>query len=141
VALLLPVVLLLHQAEEWFWGFPEWTRLALGDGVEPGQFLLINSVGFLLITFWTLAAFRFRETAWMLVSFAALIGLNGVLHAFAGIAVARYSPGTATGLLLSLPLSVAVLRSSARVVPKKQFYGALVAGFLLHGVVTILALA
>jgi hypothetical protein len=141
VALLLPIVLVLHQAEEWFGGFPEWTRLALGDGVEPGQFLLINSVGFLLITFWTLAAFRVPEMAWIVVSFAALLGLNGVLHAFASVLVGHYSPGTATGLLLSLPLSVAVLRSSASVIPRIQFFGAILAGFLLHGVVTFLALA
>lgn len=141
VALLLPIVLLLHQAEEWFGGFPEWTRLTLGDGVEPGQFLLVNSVGFLLITFWTLAAFRVPELAWIVVSFAALLGLNGALHAIASIVVERYSPGTATGLLLSLPLSVAVLRSSARVIPRMQFLGATVAGFLMHGVVTFLALA
>jgi hypothetical protein len=141
VAFLLPIVLVLHQADEWFGGFPEWTTLAFDDGVEPGQFLLINSIGFLLITFWTLAAFRVPEMAWIVVSFAALLGLNGALHALASVLVDRYSPGTATGLLLSIPLSLVILRSSARVIPRRQFFGAILAGFLLHGVVTFLALA
>jgi hypothetical protein len=141
LALLLPIVLVLHQAEEWFGGFPEWTRFALGDGVEPQQFLLINAAGFLLITFWTLAAFQAPGMAWIVASLAALLGLNGVLHAFASVLVGRYSPGTATGLLLSLPLSVAVLRSSAHRLPRMQFVGAIMAGFLLHGLVTFLALA
>ena len=61
---MLPIVLLLHQAEEWFGGFPAWTGLAFGDGVEPERFLLINGVGFLLITFWTVAAFQDRRMAW-----------------------------------------------------------------------------
>ena len=101
VALLLPVVLLLHQLEEWFGGFPEWTSFAVGNGVEPRTFLLINAAGFVLFTIWTLAAFRERRMAWIVVSLATLLGLNGVLHAFASILVDRYSPGTATGLLLS----------------------------------------
>ncbi len=140
VAWLLPIVLLLHQAEEWFGGFPEWTSLALGRGVEPESFLLINAVGFLLITFWTVVAFRDRRGAWIVVSFAALMGLNAVLHALATVLVGRYSPGTATGLLLSLPLSIAVLRSSADGLPRRHFVVAAMAGVLLHAIVTFVAL-
>lgn len=141
VALLLPVVLLLHQAEEWFAGFPEWTRFVVGNGVEPERFLVINAVGFVLITFWTLAAFQERRMAWIVVSLAALLGLNGILHALATVLVGRYSPGTATGLLLSLPLSVVVLRASVARLPGVQVFGAVLAGVLLHAAVTFLALA
>jgi hypothetical protein len=140
-AWLLPIALLLHQAEEWFGGFPEWSRIALGNGVEPGQFLLINTAGFLLITFGTAAAFRDRRMAWIVVSFASLMGLNAVLHALFTALLGLYSPGTATGLLLSLPLSVAVLRSSAGCLPRRRFIGAVVVGVLLHGGVTLVALA
>jgi hypothetical protein len=141
VALLLPVVLLLHQAEEWFGGFPEWTSLAVGNGVEAEEFLLINAVGFVLFTTWTLAAFRERRMAWIVASLATLLGLNGVLHAVASILVDRYSPGTATGLLLSLPFSVVVLRAAVAELPRWQVFGAIVAGVLFHGAVTFLALA
>ena len=141
VALLLPIVLLLHQAEEWFGGFPEWTRFAVGNGVEPGQFLLINAVGLVLFTVWTLTAFRERRLAWIVASLATLLGLNGILHAVAGMLVGRYSPGTATGLLLSLPLSVVVLRASVAALPRVQVLCAIIAGVLFHGVVTFLALA
>ena len=141
MALLLPVVLLLHQAEEWFGGFPEWTSVAVGNGVEPEQFLLINAVGLVLFTVWTLAAFRERRMAWIVASLATLLGLNGVLHAVASILVGRYSPGTATGLLLSLPFSVFVLRAAVAGLPRVQVVGAIIAGVLFHGVVTFLALA
>jgi hypothetical protein len=141
IALLLPVVLLLHQMEEWFGGFPEWTRFVVGNGVSSERFLLINAVGLLLITFWTLAAFREPRMAWIVASVATLLGLNGVLHAFASVLLGRYSPGTTTGLLLSLPLSVVVLRASVARLPRAQVCGAVLAGALLHGVVTYLALA
>lgn len=140
VAWVLPIVLLLHQAEEWFGGFPEWTSFAFGDGVEPERFLLINAAGFLLVTFWTVAAFRDRRIAWIVASFAALLGLNAVLHALGTVIIGRYSPGTATGLLLSLPLSIAVLRSSADGLPRRHFVGAVMAGVLFHGLVTFVAL-
>jgi len=43
-------------------------------------------------------------------------------------------------MLLSLPLSVVVMRSSAVRLPRIQFGGAMVAGVLLHGLVTLVAL-
>ena len=141
VASLLPIVLLIHQAEEWFGGFPEWTRSAIGNGVEPERFVFINAVGLVLFTVWTLAAFRERRVAWIVASLATLLGLNGVLHAVASILLRRYSPGTVTGLLVSLPFCVVVLRASVASLPRMQVVGAIVAGVLFHGVVTFLALA
>jgi len=141
VALLLPVVLLLHQAEEWFGGFPEWTRYAVGSGVTADRFLVINALGLALFTAWTLAAFRDRRIAWIVAALATLMGLNGVLHALASILVGRYSPGTATGLLLSLPFSIVVLRAALGALPRGLVFSAMAAGVLFHGLVTILALA
>ena len=141
VALLLPVVLLLHQADEWFGGFPEWTRYAVGNGVTDERFLLINAVGFVLFTISTLVAFRERRAAWIVASLATLMGLNGVLHAVASMVVDRYSPGTATGLLLSLPFSIVVLRAAVAALPRGLVFGAIAAGVLFHSLVTFLALA
>ena len=141
VALLLPVVLLLHQAEEWFGGFPEWTRYAVGNGVTADRFLLINAVGFVLFTVLTFVAFRERSTAWIVASLATLMGVNGVLHAVASVVVDRYSPGTATGLLLSLPFCIVVLRAALAALSRRLVFGAIAAGVLFHGLVTFLALA
>ena len=141
VALLLPVVLLLHQAEEWFGGFPEWTRYAVENGVTDDRFLFINAVGFVLFTIGTLVAFRERRVAWIVASLATLMGLNGVLHAVASMVVDRYSPGTATGLLLSLPFSIVVLRAAVAALPRGLVFGAIAAGVLFHSLVTFLALA
>jgi hypothetical protein len=134
-------VLLLHQADEWFGGFPEWTRYAVGNGVTADRFIFINAVGFVLFTVLTLSAFRERSMAWIVASLATLMGLNGVLHAVASVVVDRYSPGTATGLLLSLPFCVVVLRAALAALPRRLVFGAMAAGVLFHGVVTFLALA
>jgi hypothetical protein len=141
IALLIPVVLLLHQAEEWFGGFPEWTSYAMGNGVTADRFLFINAVGLVLFTIWTLAALREPRVAWIVASLATLMGLNGVLHAVASMAVGRYSPGTATGLLLSLPLSIVILRAAVAALPRGLVFAAIAAGVLFHGLVTFLALA
>jgi hypothetical protein len=139
--MLLPLAFLLHVAEEWFGGFPEWTALVIGDGLEPGRFLVINAVGLLLFTAGTVAAFRNPSMAWIVASLAALVGLNAALHALATIAFSRYSPGTVTGLLLYLPLSIVVLRSSATLLPRPHLVSAVVFGVLLHALVTLVALA
>lgn len=139
-AMLLPVALLLHVGEEWFGNFPEWTALIVGDGLEPERFLAINAAGLVLFAAGTLAAFRDPSVAWIIASLAALLGLNAVLHTLATVALGRYSPGTVTGLLVCLPLSIVVLRSSSALLPRAHFAGAVIAGVLLHALVTLVAL-
>ncbi|MCA9759701.1 MAG: HXXEE domain-containing protein [Candidatus Eisenbacteria bacterium] len=140
-AWLLPIALLLHQLEEWFGGFPEWTRFVVGTGIAPERFILINAVALVLAVACTMVAFRTRSMGWMVVSLAALMGFNGILHGFASLLTGRYSPGSATGLILSLPLAVVVLRAARATLPKRLLVGAVAAGILLHGVVTLAALA
>ena len=138
-ALVLPFALALHVAEEWFGGFPAWTAVIAGDSLEPERFLVINALGLLLFTAGAVAAFRDSGTAWIVVSLAALVGLNGVLHTLATAAFGRYSPGVVTGLLLYIPLSVVVLRFSATMLPKAHFARAVLLGILLHALVTLVA--
>jgi hypothetical protein len=141
IALLLPLALLLHQAEEWFGGFPAWTGTVLGDGVTAERFVAINSVGLVLITVGTLAAWRNAGAAWLVVSFATLLAVNGALHTLATLSWGLYSPGTITGLLVSLPLGIVVLRRSASNLPPGVFMAAMLFGVLIHAVVTLVALS
>jgi len=133
--------MLLHVAEEWFGGFPAWTGVVLGDGVSPEQFLAVNGVGLLLVTAGTLAAWRYRAAAWLAVSFATLLGVNGVLHIAATAAWRLYSPGAVTGLLLSIPLGIAVVRASAGRLSRGVLVGAVLFGILFHAAATSMALS
>lgn len=138
-AILLPPAFLLHLVEEWLGGFPAWTLIALGNEVSPERFVLLNATALLLFGIGTLAAFHCARMAWFAASLAALVGLNGVLHTLATLGLGYYSPGTVTGVLLYLPLSAIVLRSSAALLPRAVFAGSVVFGVLLHGIAALLA--
>jgi hypothetical protein len=138
--ILLPVAVLLHQIEEWFGGFPAWATIILGSEISPERFLSVNALGLAIFVVGTLAALLSPHMAWLGVSLAALIGLNGVLHAFASLATESYSPGTITGLLLFVPLSALLLRSSARRLSRAAFAGSVVFGVLVHALATFSAL-
>lgn len=137
--MLLPVALLLHIVEEWLGGFPAWTGIALGSELGADRFVLINAVGLVLVGIGTLAAFIDRRMAWLVVSFAALVGLNGVVHILFTLGLGLYSPGAVTGLFLYLPLSAVVLRSSAARLPGSVFAGSVVFGVVLHALATLVA--
>ena len=139
-AVLLFVAYLSHLAEEWFGGFPAWTRAVLGNGVSAERFALVNGIGLLLFATLTLVALRSPSMVWFYTSFAALTGINGVLHALATLAFGRYSPGTITGLLLYLPLSVIVLGATSSRLSGPVFAISVLGGMLFHGFVTFMAL-
>jgi len=139
VAILLPIAFMLHFAEEWFGGLSAWTLDALGNDISTERLVLINAIAFPVFVFGTLAAIHYPRMAWFATSFAALLGLNGVLHALATLGLASYSPGTITGIVLFIPLSVIVLRLSFVRLSGRIFTGAVIFGFLIHGLVTFLA--
>jgi hypothetical protein len=138
-AILLPIAYLAHLAEEWFGGISEWTLIALGNEISPERFVLINATAFPLFAIGTLTAFHYPRMAWFGASFAALLGLNGALHTLATLGLGHYSPGTVTGMLLSIPLSAIVLRSAAARLSGATFARSVLFGVLLHGLVAFLA--
>ena len=139
MALLLPVAFLLHLAEEWFGGISAWTLIALGNEISAERFLFINGIAFPIFVAGTVAAYYYPRMAWFSASFAALLGLNGVLHALATLGLGLYSPGTVTSLLLYLPLSVVVLRASATELSRSVFASSVLFGVLIHGLISFLA--
>jgi len=138
-ALLLPVAFLLHLAEEWFGGISAWTLIALGNEISPERFVLINGIAFPIFVAGTVAAYFYPRMAWFSASFAALLGLNGLLHTLATLGFGTYSPGTITGLLLYFPLSVVVLRASATQLSRSVFTSSVLFGVLFHGLISFLA--
>jgi hypothetical protein len=138
-AVLLPLAFLLHFAEEWFGGFPAWTLTAVGKELSTERFVLVGAVGFLLFSIGTLAAVRHPPMAWFGASLAALVGLNGVVHTLFTVGLVQYSPGTITGLLVFVPLSVVVLRKSAVRLSGGVLAVSILFGVLLHGFASFLA--
>ena len=86
-----------------------------------------------------IAALRDRRGAWLAVTFAAMITVNGLLHAIATAAFSTYSPGTITGLLVFVPLGSLALLSMSRCLPRHQFVLAALGGVALHALVLFIA--
>lgn len=133
------VAYLVHFAEEWYGEITTWAEDSLGYEVSIERLLLINGTALLLFTIGTVASVRAGRITWFTVSFATLLGLNGVLHTLATIGLGRYSPGAITGLALYIPLSVIALRLSATDLSASTIKRSIVAGVLFHGLVTFLA--
>ncbi|MDH3650772.1 MAG: HXXEE domain-containing protein [Saprospiraceae bacterium] len=139
IIMLLPIAFLLHLMEEWFADFSAWTLVALGTEVSSVRFVLINTIAFVVFGIGTMAAIRYPRMAWFGVSFAALLGLNGMLHTIASVGLGQYSPGTVTGLLLYIPLSALVLKSFATRLSVAVFVKSVLFGVALHGLVAFMA--
>lgn len=135
------IAYVVHFAEEWFGEITIWAKDALGYEVSIERLLLLNGIAFGIFAVGTVASIRSPRMAWFTVSFAAMLGLNGILHTLATLGLGQYSPGTVTGLVLYIPLSIIVLRSSAARLGSSTFRRSIAAGVLFHGLVTILAVA
>jgi hypothetical protein len=105
---LLPIVLALHEAEEWnilgwqqrnFVNLPAKTNASIRTTL-----VLITLLGFL----WTaLAALSHNptNTAFMLLPFAGIGFLNSLQHLFYTVYFRQYAPGVITSLVLLLPIT------------------------------------
>lgn len=141
IVLLVPVAVFAHQLEEWFGGFVPWLNEVLGASVTDEQFLTVNGIGLLLFVAGSLAAASSAGAAWIAGSFATLLGLNGVLHLVGSLVSGSYSAGAVTGLVLFIPLSVALLRSLWSRLPRPVFVGSVIGGVLFHSFATLAALS
>ncbi|MEP5610897.1 MAG: HXXEE domain-containing protein [Cyclobacteriaceae bacterium] len=136
---LLPIIYLIHLAEEWFGGFLAWAPIALGYEISVERFILINATSLALFSIGTAAALHYTRMSWFATTLAALLGLNGLLHILATFGFGYYSPGTVTGFLLYIPIGIKVLRSTSSQFSRFTFRIAVLLGILLHGLVAYLA--
>ena len=70
---------------------------------------------------------------------AALVGLNAIVHTVLSVAVGAYSPGTVTGLLLYIPLSIIIFRWAAAHQTRSVVVGSILFGVSIHAVATLSA--
>ena len=130
---------LIHLAEEWFWGFPEWSRVIRGAGVSSERFLVINAIALALFVVLSAIARRRPGMAWFPSTLAAIFVINAVLHALATWRYGGYSPGTVSGLLIYVPLGIVVLRDMRSYLATNAFVACLGAGAIAHVFITFAA--
>ena len=138
---LITIQWLAHFADEWLFGLPAWCTRHFEP--LPGSFWIIAMIVVtmpMIMLGWT-ASRPSSGTATRLFCAAVqmLFLSNACFHVITTFAFGEYSPGTATGVVLFLPLSLVVWRVVLREpgVTRSSFTTALVAGFVLHGIVLL----
>jgi hypothetical protein len=139
---LFPVTYLAHIAEE-YWGdvgFPAWLSKVAGVDLPPAQFLSLNCGAWVLMVVGSVMVLKIESMRWLLISFATVVLLNGLLHLAASLVTVSYSPGLFTGLLLWVPLGALVLFGSRTSTTRRAFRAGVIVGIAIHAIVSLLAL-
>ncbi|MCI0446495.1 HXXEE domain-containing protein [bacterium] len=134
-----PTTLPIHIAEE-FWageGFLSWNARATGAVFSVAKFFTLVSVGFILVLIGVLLARHYKKMRWIISALATIFLINGFSHLIATLTHSRYSPGLVSGLLLWIPFSIWILIAEHRLTTKLTFFGGVITGAMIHGVVIL----
>lgn len=142
---LIPVQWLGHFADEWLFGLPAWVTRHFEPLPAPFWIAAMSAVTVPMILLgW--AASRPSAGSGTRLACAGVQMLflsNACFHLITTFAFAKYSPGTASAVVLFLPLSPLVWRSVLHEpgVTRSGFATALAIGFVVHGLVLLSLLA
>ena len=136
---LFPLAYGLHIAEEYWLHFPDWISDLSRSFVSNTQFLVLNSV-FWLLMFVSVVAIRARTSlAWLVATLAAILGINAALHLVGSLVTRTYSPGSITAAFLYLPLVLYAFRQVLPRIARGIALRAVGLGAAIHAGVTFLA--
>jgi hypothetical protein len=94
----------LHVLEEYGLNFRAWAEVALGIRILWEEFHLVNGAVILFFVGCAMTGWRLPEVSLMA---PALVGVNGLFfHLGLSLVQWRYSPGTATSVLLFIPVAL-----------------------------------
>lgn len=110
----------LHLLEEGLLppGMVRWSN-DFGYSFSFEHWFVVSSASFVLFSGASWLVARGSWPSWVLVALATHIGLHGLLHLGASVWVRSVSPGTLTGILLALPLSVWTFRWALQELDRK----------------------
>jgi Protein of unknown function with HXXEE motif len=111
---LFPLAYGLHIAEEYAFDFPAYVANVSGRHISNPQFLFLNAVFWLLMVAGVAVVLARPSRVWLVITLAAVLGINAAVHLLGSIVTAAYSPGTVTAALLFVPLAIYAFR---RVLP------------------------
>jgi hypothetical protein len=138
-AWLFPASYSIHIAEEYWGGFPAWIARFWGVESSLSNFLSWNGGALVMMMLGVALALKTKSYRWLLVSFATVQSINGVVHALASVVTRSYSPGLISGLLLFVPLGAFTLMRARQQVNRRTFRAGVILGVLMHAVVVLLA--
>ena len=136
---LFPLAYGLHIVEEYAFHFPAYVANLSGRHISNPQFLVINAVFWFLMVVTVVLARARPSQLWLIVTLAAILGINAVLHIVGSIVTFTYSPGTITAAFLYVPLVVFALRRVLPYVRRRVAVRAAGLGAAIHAGVILLA--
>lgn len=131
----------LHNIEEAIW-LPEWSKYAerFHKRVSRNEFLfaviIITAIGYLFTFQYLLFKDAYPLSKYLYCGFVLMMVMNVFTpHLLSSIILKRYCPGTATGVLLNLPIGGYILHKNIN--PVSELYHVLIA-FTVITVITLL---
>jgi hypothetical protein len=136
---LFPLAYGFHFAEEYAFHFPAYIANVSGRHISNSQFLFLNAVFWLLTVAAIVVVLARPSQAWLVITLAAVLGINAAVHLLGSIFTSTYSPGTVTAALFYVPLAVYALRRVLPHVSRGLAMRAVVLGAAIHAGVFLLA--
>jgi hypothetical protein len=136
---LFPLTYLVHIGEE-YWaggGFAPWIARTAGVHLTMGEFLVLNGIGWVVMTIGVALVNGSRRWRWVLTALGGIVLLNAVLHAIGSVVTRSYSPGLVTGLVLWIPLGLFTLRRESRSAARPAFLKGVLAVVIFHALLAL----
>lgn len=136
---LFPLAYALHIAEEYWFHFPAYVANLTGRDISNTQFLLINAAFWLLMVATVVLVLARPSRTWLVVTLAAVLGINAALHIVGSVVTFTYSPGTVTAAFLYVPLVVYALQQVLPHLSRGLAVRAAALGAAIHAGILLLA--
>lgn len=139
--LLLLLTYAAHIAEERWggMGFPAWVSLHTGLVMTTPVWFRLNVGFYLAMAGAVVAGWLSKPAQWLLLPLATVVLINGMAHLVTSVLTLSYSPGLVTGVLLWIPLGIAILRAGRPRWPRPAFLSGIGLGVVLHIIVPLTA--
>jgi hypothetical protein len=138
---LITVQWLAHFADEWLFGLPDWCTGHFAPAPESFwvPMMFVVTVPMSLLGWMASRPSAGSGIRLVCAGVQMLFFSNAFFHLITTVVFGEYSPGTASAVVLFLPLSFFLWRAVLREpgVTKISFTTALVAGFVFHGLVLL----
>ncbi len=138
---LLPVIFLLHSAEEYGGGggYSAYMGRTRGLAISPVKFIVLSSIGWSLIMLGVVLARKLKFSQWLLVCLGTLQLANGVSHSVRSLSTMEYNPGLISALVVFIPFGVWTLFRLKRRMADRSYWTAALIGVTIQVSVSLIA--
>jgi hypothetical protein len=137
----IPTAYLAHLFDEYFSGqsLPEWFSGVFKVNLSLSDFIIINSFGLAATILIAVLYSMNKVNNFGIAALGTLFFVNGIIHPAASVLTASYSPGTITGLIIYLPLSLLIFKNFFTLLEERQRTLSIATGITIQILVAAIA--